>query len=276
MLGYTISRKYKITLASFSGIFVCLFLLFFQPFGINNYRSDEKIGLVLVLAVFAVAAVVFLCIVFIEFIIRPLLFKTDTIIPFIAWLLLEITFICTCSFLVYNILGGFHDFQVSSYLRHILELGTVLAFPFAITLFYFKHSSILKEYYNVLSSSKDADTMQEIVLLSGDYKNDQIALPFNTIVLIESEDNYVRLNYMEDLKLKKCHIRATLSSMEQKLTPEFFVRCNRSVIANLMYLESFKTHQKKLSLKLKSVPEPILISKSNQNKIRDFIEKKHV
>ncbi len=276
MLGYTIPKKYKITLAAFSGIFVCLFLLFFQPFGINNYRSDEKISLILILVVFAIAAIIFLSILFNEFIIRPLLFKTATILHFVTWLIFEIIIAATCTFLLYNMLGGFHDFKISSYLRHILELGTVLAFPFATTLFYFKHTSILKAYYDVLSSSKDANTMQEIVLLSGDYKNDQIALPFNTIVFIESEDNYVRLNYLEDLKLKRYHIRATLSSMEQKLTPEFFMRCNRSVIANLMYLESFKNHQKKLSLKLKSVPEPILISKSNQNKIRSFIEKKPV
>lgn len=270
------SKKYKITLAALSSIFAFLFLLFFQPFGINNYRPDEKIGIILLLALFAMAAVIFLIIIICEFVIRPLLFKTNTPFKLLAWLVIEIIVTCTGTFLVYNILGEFHDFIFSSYLKHILELGTVLVFPFAATLFYFKHTSVVKEYVDVLSMSKDSVSMQEIIPISGDYKNDQIALPLNAIVFFESEDNYVCLNYLEDVQLKKHLIRSTLSNLEQKLTADAFLRCSRSVIINLVHLESYKFHKKKLTLKLKSVPEPILVSKSHQAKILSFLESKRV
>ena len=118
--------------------------------------------------------------------------------------------------------------------------------------------------------------MQEIIPISGDYKNDQIALPLNAIVFFESEDNYVCLNYLEDVQLKKHLIRSTLSNLEQKLTAESFLRCSRSVIINLLHLESYKFYKKNLTLKLKSVPEPILVSKSNQAKILSFLESKRV
>lgn len=272
----TASKKYKITLAASSSIFAFLFLLFFQPFGINNYRPDEKISIILLLALFAMVLIIFLFILLCEFVIRPLLFKTDTPFKLIAWLVLEIMITCTGTFLVYNILGEFHDFIFSSYLKHILELGTVLVFPFAATLFYFKHTSVVKEYVNVLSMSKDSVSMQEIIPISGDYKNDQIALPLNAIVFFESEDNYVCLNYLEDLNIKKHLIRSTLSNLEQKLTSESFLRCSRSVIINLVHLESYKFDKKKLTLKLKSVPEPILVSSSRQNKIFSLIENKVV
>ena len=273
---FTESKKYKISLAAFSSVFVYLFLLFFQPFGINNYRPDEKITLLLVFLLFVMAAIIFVMILICEFLIRSLLFKTATKISLSVWYLLEITLICSSTFLFYNILGGFHDFYTSSYLKHILELGFVLAFPFAATIFYFKHTTVLKKYMEVQSLSKDTDAMQEIVLLSGDYKNDQIALPLNSIVFIESEDNYVSLNYLEDQQLKKYLIRSTLSSLEQKLTPEFFLRCNRSFIANLMHLESFKQHQKKLTLKLKLVSNSIIVSKSHRTKILSFLEKQSI
>lgn len=272
----TASKKYKITLAASSSIFAFLFLLFFQPFGINNYRPDEKISIILLLALFAMVLIIFLFILLCEFVIRPLLFKTDTPFKLIAWLVLEIMITCTGTFLVYNILGEFHDFIFSSYLKHILELGTVLVFPFAATLFYFKHTSVVKEYVNVLSMSKDSVSMQEIIPISGDYKNDQIALPLNAIVFFESEDNYVCLNYLEDLNIKKHLIRSTLSNLEQKLTSESFLRCSRSVIINLVHLESYKFDKKKLTLKLKSVPEPILVSSSRQNKILSLFENKVV
>jgi hypothetical protein len=272
----TTSKKYKITLAALSSIFAFLFLLFFQPFGINNYRPDEQISMILVLALFAMTAIIFLFILICEFVIRPLLFKTNTLFKLVAWLFIEIIITCTGTFLVYNILGEFHDFIFSSYLKHLLELGTVLLFPFAATLFYFKHASVVKEYVDVLSLSNDSVSMQEIIPISGDYKNDQIALPLKAIVFFESEDNYVCLNYLEDLHIKKHLIRSTLSNLEQKLTSESFLRCSRSVIINLVHLESYKFDKKKLTLKLKSVPEPILVSSSRQNKIFSLIENKVV
>ena len=275
-LLYTESKKYKVTLAAFSSLFVYVFLLFFQPFGINNYRPDEKISLLLIFVLFIMAVIIFVILLICEFFIRPLLFKSLSKLTIVVWFLVEIILITSVTFLLYNILGGFHDFYFSSYLKHILELGIVLAFPFAAILFYFKHTTILKEYMEIKSLSKDSDAMQEIILLSGDYKNDQIALPLNSIVFIESEDNYVSLNYLEDQQLKKYLIRSTLSSLEQKLTPKFFLRCNRSIIVNLMHLESFKHHQKKLTLKLKLVSDSIIVSKSHQTKILSFLEKQSI
>lgn len=273
---YTQSKKYKITLAAHSGLFVLVFLLFFQPFGINNYRPDEKISPILALAVLALAVIIFLIFLFCEFILRPLVWKTNSIISFVGWLFLEILIVSSCTFLLYNALGGFHDFYISSYLKHIVEIGFVLAFPFVATLFYFKHTSILREYMEVQTLSKSSDTMQEIVLLSGDYKNDRIALPLNSIVYIESEDNYASLNYIEGETIRKYLIRSTLTSLEEKLKPEFFLRCNRSVIVNLIHFESYKYHHNKLLLKLKFVPEPISVSKSHQSKILSFLEKQSI
>ena len=259
-----------------SGFFVFVFLLFFQPFGINNYRPDEKISLVLALAVLALAVIIVLIFLACEFMLRPLVWKTNTIIPFVIWLAVEILIVSSCTFLLYNAIGGFHDFYISSYLKHIVEIGFVLAFPVVATLFYFKHTTVLKEFMEVQSLAKSSDAMEEIVLLSGDYKHDKIALPLKSIVFIESEDNYVSLNYLEGENLKKYLIRSTLSSLEEKLKPDFFLRFNRSVIVNLIHFESYKYHRNKLLLKLKFVPEFITVSKSHQSKILSFLEKQGI
>lgn len=273
---YTHSKKYKITLSVLSGLFVFVFLLFFQPFGINNYRPDEKISTILAIAVLALSVIIILIFLICEFILRPLVWETKRFIPFVSWLFFEILIVSSCTFLLYNALGGFHDFYFSSYLKHIFEIGFVLVFPIVATLFYFKYTTILREFMEVQSLSKASDVLQEIILLSGDYKNDKIALPLKSIVSIESEDNYVSLNYLEGEILKKYLIRSTLSSLEEKLKPEFFLRCNRSIIANLMHFESYKYHHNKLLLKLKFIQEPITVSKSHQSKILSFLEKQSV
>ena len=270
---YTQSRRYKLMLATVSSIFSFLFFLFFQPFGINNYRADEKITLVLIGALLVFSAFVFLGFIFCEFVLRSFLRLKSKRGIFVIWIFIELLIICSLTFLIYNYAGNFHDFYLSSYLKHILEMGSVLIFPILGTLFYFKHTSVIKDYEEIVSISKAKSELDELVLISGDYKKDQIALKLNSIVFIQSEDNYVGLNYVENDQLKRYLIRSTLSGIEKKLTSDYYVRCNRSTIANLYHLESFKPGSNKMILKLKAVNSDIEVSKSHQNKVSELVGK---
>ena len=55
---------------------------------------------------FLVFSMILLC----EYFVRPIVFKIVIKLPFIVWCILEITIICTTTFLLYNIFGEFHDF----------------------------------------------------------------------------------------------------------------------------------------------------------------------
>ena len=276
ILSFLETTKYKFTLAIVSSLFVYIFFLYFQPFGINNYRPDEKISMVLILALLFMSMLICLVILICEFLVRLRLFKVINYTYLGIWLAFEFVIIASATFLYYNFIGGFHDFHFTSYIKHIFSISIVLIFPFAGTLFYFKHKSVIKNYKEVLSLATDTTKMHDMVLLSGDYKKDQIALPLNNIVFIASEDNYASLNYIENNQLKKYLIRSTLRDLEKKLDAQAIMRCNRSKIANLMHLESFKHHQKKLTLKLKLVSDPITVSKSHQTNILSFLEKQSI
>jgi len=271
--GYAKSKRYKIALASASSIFAFLFFLFFQPFGINNYRSDEKITLVFVAALLVFSMLIFLGIVFCEFILRPRINRESEPLPFLIWVVFEIVFICSLSFFIYNYAGNFHDFHWGSYGKHIFEMGSVLVFPILGTLFYFKHTAVIKDFEDILSVSKEKSKLDEIILLSGDYKKDQIALNLKSIVYIQSEDNYASLNYLENDQLKRYLIRSTLSKLDKKIHSEYMVRCNRSTIVNLFHLESSKQISNKLHLKLNGVSSSFEVSKSHQNKLVDLVKR---
>ena len=268
------TSKFKFTLAIVCSLFVFIFLLYFQPFGINNYRPDEKLSLTLVLALLLMSLMICMAILICEFFIRPKLFEVKNYTQLSIWLVFEFIFIASITFLYYNSIGGFHDFYFSSYLKHIFSIVIVLIFPFAATLFYFKHTLVIKDYKEVLSITTDSIIRNDMVLLSGDYKKDQIALPLNSIVFIESEDNYASLNYIENDQLKKYLIRSTLKDLETKLDPKIIKRCNRSILINLYHLESFKQTSKALVVKLKFIQSPFLVSKSNRLEIFDIIKDK--
>jgi len=271
--NFTNNRKYKFVLAIVSSLFSFFFLLFFQPFGINNYRPDEKITLIFAVAIFVFAFLIFSGFLFCEFFLKSKLVTKKGIVSLALWLFFEIIFICSISFLFYNYSGNFHDFYWSSYVKHIFEMGSILILPMVGTLFYFKYSTVVKNYEQILSVSKENTKLDEIVLVSGEYKKDQIALNLNNIVFIQSEDNYASLNYIENNQIKRYLIRSTLTSLEKKLNSEYIVRCNRSTIVNLVHLESSKQVANKLTLILKGVTKVFEVSKPNQNKLAGLIKK---
>ena len=191
---------------------------------------------------------------------------------FYGWLVAEIALIGSISFLFYNLIGGFHDFHFRSYLKHLVEMGSILVFPIAGTLFYFRHTSVVKEYEAIVSVSEDHPDLENVVLFSGDYKKDKIALPLHNVLFIQSEDNYASLNYLENNEVKKYLIRSTLTSLEQKIAGPTIVRCNRSTLVNLIHLESSRTVSGKLQLKLTGVPQIIEVARSRQQDLIQRIE----
>ncbi len=264
---YRETHKFRITLAVTSGVFTFVFLLFFQPFGVNNYRPDEKITVLLTSVLFVFSSIATGTILLMEFVVYPWLFSKKQPKKYLVWIVMEFVVTASATFMFYNIIGNFHDFYLASYFKHILEIGSVLVIPFVGTHFYFRHSKVVHDYKNVLSISGNNLKREDIILLSGEYKNDQIALPLQSIQYIQSENNYASLHYLEDNMPRKYMIRATLTGLEKKLGCYTIIRINRSFMVNLMHLETFKNDSGKLKLKLSNVPKTFEVSKSYRVKV---------
>jgi len=274
---FTESQSFKLSLSIASSLFLYLFLVFFQPFGVNNYKPSNMVTLELAFELIGLIPIIFLIIYLNEKLIRPRLILKPNLQQLIPWFIWEFILVGSGSFMLYNFLGDFHDFSLSSYVYHIFEVSSVLIFPFFGTLFYFRFLKIKKDYQDILSVSNEkhnstSNKSDELVLLSGDYKKDQIAVQINKMVVIQSEDNYVGLNYLEDNKLKKYLIRSTLNNIEKLLSQELVVRCNRSQIVNLNHLESYKKVSHKLLLKINHLEKEIIVSRSNYSKVINLIQ----
>ena len=274
---FTESQSFKLSLSIASSLFLYLFLVFFQPFGVNNYKPSNMVTMELAFELIGLIPIIFLIIYLNEKLIRPRLILKPNLQQLIPWFIWEFILVGSGSFMLYNFLGDFHDFSLSSYVYHIFEVSSVLIFPFFGTLFYFRFLKIKKDYQDILSVSNEkhnstSNKSDELVLLSGDYKKDQIAVQINKMVVIQSEDNYVGLNYLEDNKLKKYLIRSTLNNIEKLLSQELVVRCNRSQIVNLNHLESYKKVSHKLLLKINHLEKEIIVSRSNFSKVINLIQ----
>ena len=107
-LNYPKSRKFKFTLALISSVFIYLFLIFFQPFGVNNYQSSENITWELALGLIWIIPILFFTVSFNEFILRPKIILNQKNTYLIAWFIYYFISVGTSSFLLYNYLGDFH------------------------------------------------------------------------------------------------------------------------------------------------------------------------
>lgn len=118
--------RYQWLFALSIGVFLALFLLVFQPFGVNNMDPTFNIGLEFVLAVGAIGVLVTATVAANEFLLRPLVLKRLTRRRLIAWLGWTFLLIDTSVFLLYNWLGNWHDFRlicgVATVLRRVSTL----------------------------------------------------------------------------------------------------------------------------------------------------------
>lgn len=260
-IPFSQSKRFSWILALNCSVFIYLFLVFFQPFGVNNYKMHSIFSLELILGVLPIIPVIFLTIYGSERFLQTV-FRNRLNVGRIGWYAVEFFLVGSFSFLLYNYLGNFHDFILRSYLLHLLEISSVLIFPFAATHFYFRYRHLEEEHKEVVSLSEDRSRLDELLKLHGDYKKDEIAIKPKDIVYLISEDNYVGLNYFDSGLVKKYLIRSTLSKMEDRLDSKYFVRCHRSYLINLTQVASYSKKQGRIWIQLRGIEGEIPVSRS--------------
>jgi DNA-binding LytR/AlgR family response regulator len=86
-----------------------------------------------------------------------------------------------------------------------------------------------------------------VITLIAENEKDTVSLPIDTLLFIESADNYSTVFYLETEAVKQVMLRSSLSRLETQLTAQlsslvptanFLQRCHRSYIVNLQKVKS--------------------------------------
>lgn len=242
------------------GIF--LFLLFFQPFQIENPDFNKKL---LILATFGTITLVLLGIfrLFLPFlfpkafsekkwtlfkeVITDLLFVVLNSVAFVFFAryvgMIPITFhvvimiviISLCSLSALILITEFH------YLRNQLR----------------KYSS---EHHDEAGESEPEENAE--IEFESENKTEYFQLPLQQIMLIKSANNYVEIIYKQDNKTHKKLIRNTLKNTEKQFAKySSMLRCHRSYIINKNYIQKVKKGSDGLILILFDYPQEIHVSR---------------
>ena len=255
------TKKDKWNLIIFVSVFVPLFLLIFQPFGVNNFDPTHSISSVFLFSMMGFGLVQGVVLVIYEFVIVPLVFKSRALSSFTIRMATELVLLAASTFLYYNILGNFHDLYFKIFLDFIFNVGLMSIIPFAIIILYFNYRKSQKAYQLLELQPKLALNEKYINLRSLNGK-EQLTITLADLLFIEAQDNYVSVHYLEKEIVKRQLLRATMKDVEANLNNDFIIRCHRSFIVNINNVEKVTRDSHQMKLFLASLSESIPVSRS--------------
>jgi hypothetical protein len=259
---------YKWIFCASVSVFTFLFLLAFQPFGINNFDPHFRLSVDFVLAVGAIALVVFLTLAINEFVLRPLVLKAPGRRSLVAWLAWIYVLLGTVSFLFYNWLGDWHDLRWASYFGFLRDIGMMITLPIAGFLFYVRHESLKSEFIQ-LQSFRSASPSSKLVRFSSDNINEDLSVALDDLLYLESQDNYLAVVWLENGQPRSNLIRSTLKMQEESLGEPALVRCHRSFIVNLSRVRRCQGNRHGLKLGLSGTDRIVPVSRAYTSEILD-------
>ncbi|UFH55611.1 LytTR family DNA-binding domain-containing protein [Spirosoma sp. KNUC1025] len=236
------------------GLFISLFLLVFQPFGLNTWETPNKL-----LKIGGFGVVTFVITAF-NFATWPKLFPRSfseenwTVGREILFISTNVLLIAVANrFYLEELLGPGEDSGLG-WFGMIVVTFLIGAFPITglVLLSYIRH---LKKYSRTaaelpinasisgnqridsISTKKPGEFLQASITLLADNEKDRLVLPADELLYIESSDNYCTVVYLKNNQPLKLLLRSSLSRLEKQIAQPHIVRCHRSYVINLSRVE---------------------------------------
>ncbi|MGV3559752.1 LytR/AlgR family response regulator transcription factor [Larkinella arboricola] len=235
------------------GLFVGVFLLIFQPFGLNNWQTPYK-----TVKILGFGGITFLITAFIYLVIPGLLpkhFNNEnwTVGREIFWITALITLIGLANYFYLQWLTGsaIHGPDLAgtlivTFLIGIFPSAASVVVNYIVQLRKYRESAREIPVRDHPEPSVSAAVEQRpLITITAENEKDRLSLPATDLLYIESSDNYSTVVYLKDGQPVKVLLRSSLSRLESQLNPDRdpttgrnpIARCHRSYIVNLERVE---------------------------------------
>jgi hypothetical protein len=245
---------------------VFLFILFFQPFSLENLDYNNRLIFV---TGFGAITYLLACIILI---VLPLLLpkwvntsEWESGPPVILILLLLCLNATAFAFYIRYVGGVMLTFYI------VFKLLLVCLLPIIILIILYKNKSLesvinemQEQHRNLILQvqANEKSEFEEEIEFYSENKSDKLSLKSKNIVCIKSADNYVELYYLKDDFLEKKLLRNTLKNIEIQLeSRKYFLKCHRTCIVNKNYIKKLVRSYSGYSLTLFCTDEKIPVSR---------------
>lgn len=242
----------------FINLFTALFLIIFQPFGVNNYDPSHQLSFIFVASMFGIGTVNGIVMAIYEFGLVPHLFSKSNTRNDILKILLLLPIISFSSFWFYNFLGNWHDWYLSSFLGFLRDVSLMALLPISVMVLFYKY----KREREKNEATKIQKVENDFVWLVSENGKEKLGLDLNQLLYLESHDNYVAIYQMQHGQKKKTLLRSSLKRLEKQLIFTSVKRCHRSYLVNLNQVQSVKNKTSLMQLTLPQTEIPIPVSRN--------------
>ncbi len=257
------------------GLFVTLFMLVFQPFGLSVYQGSNR---VLIITGFGLVTFFILIVdlFVIQFSLKKLFRrKSWTVMKQILWLVWIIFTIGTGNYLYSAILFsywswyGFLMFQV--YTLSVGMMPIVVLTILKQNILLSQNLKSVKEF-NAGLNRKDNVVENQMVCLMAENQKDKIEMALSDLLYIESSGNYIKVFYVKDGTLRNTLLRCTLKrAMLQMEKYSAMVKCHRAFLININKIKQVKGNSQGLRLALSHIETEIPVSRNFSKRLKDRI-----
>jgi hypothetical protein len=261
-----ISKK-KFVSVLFFGLFIFLFLFIFQPFGLAQLTTIQKL-----FVTFGFGLVTSFVLTVFKYLLDPLVIRANwTLGKSILWGLL-----IACSIGVANYFYISIIFPQQFFIRYIFTfmITAVLVGIIPVSISYIV--AINRMYRTALKNAaivpEEVLWENEVIIKAGNPKN-ELRLDPRNIIYICSNDNYVTVVSIKGDIPVKTTIRGTLKSTESELKKNSrFLRCHKCYIINLDYVDRISGHNQNMKVRLLNSGIDIPVSRSKASHINKNIK----
>ncbi|MBC8193106.1 MAG: LytTR family transcriptional regulator [Candidatus Marinimicrobia bacterium] len=250
------------------GLFIFLFLRFFQPFGLGNMDVNKSLY---VLGFGLITTLVMLANYTLTPRIIPGFFDADrwTVGKDILYGLWIIISIALFNYVYHGKVGG-QSFEPSAILSFIIITASVGAFPLTIMVFinelylndrHQKNASKITQQIESGILAHQFETKQKKLII-GDSESDAMELEVEELIFVQASDNYVHVHYLENEKIATRLVRTTMKNIETQLS-EFpdMKRCHRSYMVNRQKISKITGNARAYSIHFSMCDDRIPVSR---------------
>jgi len=251
------------------GLFIYLFLMVFQPFGIENIEANKAIFLS------GFGFITFFTLIF-SLILLPLflpaLFDLDkwNIGKEIGFIVLNVILITLLNYAYDDIFGQAHP-QKHNLLFFIPVTLAVGVIPITIMVFFFeiylreKHEKKASSISSKIQSNRitEGPIHHKMIFIKYDSTNKIFEIDENDLVFIKSDDNYCKIYHFNNDVIQTSILRITLKNIEKQLEkhPDI-IRCHRSYIVNKKRILRISGNARSYNIHFENCKETAAISRS--------------
>ena len=258
-------------------LFIALFMLVFQPFGISNYTGEYKHLFESGYGVVTFIVLIIDLFVFPLFLEEWFISQKWTVLKQMIWQLWILFSIGFGNFvyssIFFRFMNGFHAFLI--YQFYTLVVGII-----PIIIITILHQNALLSENLKLANEMNGDLTghngllvpDEQVRILAENNKDKIEINQSDLIYIGSTGNYIQVFYLEKNELKSVLLRNTLKQIEEQVKDcPSIIKCHRAFLVNKDKILRVKGNSQGLRLVLKDTPDEIPVSRNYSKSLKEII-----